>query len=330
MKKPKILCVDDEKDVLDSLVRLLRRDFAVLTALSAESGLDILNQHPDISIVLTDYHLPGISGGDFLHLVKSKVPSAVRALLSGQIDLQQMSELLNRADVHRFILKPWTNEYLLIQMKEALFSHNVLQERERLQVLAITDPLTGLTNHRYFQELLKREWTIAQQTQKPLSLLMIDLDNFKMCNDLYGHLVGDQFLAEAANRMNQIRQPGESLSRYGGEEFGLIMPSTNAEKAHQRAELIRQIIADSPFQASPDLQNPSRLATNHTLNNTSNDSSQTPNHTLTVSIGVATQSSHSHFASPLSFVAAADGALFESKHRGRNRIYTAHPTHDRK
>lgn len=303
---PKILCVDDESDVLDALTRLLRHDFTVLKAESAEEGLRILDQFPDISIILTDYSLSGISGRAFLQQAKRKSPETVRAIISGRIDIKEMSDSINREEIHRFILKPWDNQYLLIQMKEALLSHSILQEKNRLHHLAITDPITGLTNHRYFQEALKKEWKQNQKLGQCLSLLMLDIDHFKACNDLYGHLVGDQILAEVARRMEAHKRAIDVLSRYGGEEFALILPNTTLSQAQLRAEMIAQGIATKSFHLGDRLQ-----------------------HSLTLSIGIATQSTHGEYLNPSALIAAADSALYQSKHQGRNKIILANPTLDR-
>lgn len=307
-KKPKILCIDDEPDVLKALIRTLRTDFEVLTAESAEEGLGILDKNADISVLLSDFNLKGLSGGDFLRIARNKAPNAVRALLSGHIDLKQMSDSINRAEIHRLILKPWDNDYLIIQMKEALIAHSILVEKDLLRQLAITDPVTGLTNHRYFQETLQREWLHSKSKNftSPLSLFMIDIDNFKSCNDRYGHLAGDQILAEIADRMNATKKGNESLSRYGGEEFALLLPNTESTDAHSRADSLRQQIAASPISLDKGI-----------------------NHALTVSIGVATQTKRQEFSRPADLIAAADTALYQAKKFGRNCTAVATSTHDR-
>ena len=118
--RPKILCVDDEPSILQSLERLFKSDFQVLTAASAAQGFALLKDHNDCAVVLSDYRMPEMNGVEFLKEVRQIYPLTSRAILSGQIDLQQVSDAINRHDIHKFFLKPWENEYLMVQMIEAL------------------------------------------------------------------------------------------------------------------------------------------------------------------------------------------------------------------
>lgn len=304
--RAKILCVDDETSVLEALKRLLRNDFEVITATCGEDGLKLLENHQDVAIVLSDFRMEGMSGAQFLHRCREMVPNAIRAILSGQIDLKQISEAINRAEIHRLILKPWDNDYLVIQMKEALLSHGVRLEKDRLLQLAITDPVTGLTNHRYFQEKLQELWKRDPSTEHPLSLLMIDIDNFKSVNDDFGHLAGDHVLAQVADRLRHLTKERESISRYGGEEFSLILPDTDLTSARQRADQIRHCIAEQPFTV-PD----------------------SPPIALTVSVGVAVYPHQVKADRPTQLISWADQALYRAKHQGRNLVVVSDPTLDR-
>lgn len=295
---PKILCVDDEPAVLDALARLLRADFEVLKASNAEQGFEILHHHPDLAVVLSDYRMPGMTGIEFLRRVKASHPTATRAILSGQIDAQQLAEAINTAEIHRFILKPWDNTVLRLQMLESLQSHAVLAERHELHHMAITDPVTQLTNHRYFQQRLKDELQAAAVSQLPLSLIMIDVDHFKNFNDHYGHPEGDRLLAEIAMRISHIFPEKGTASRYGGEEFVILLPNTDIESACQRAELLREQMESQPF-TGPN----GRSAY------------------VTLSLGVSNSSLHGLIAAEL--VSAADRALYQAKRQGRNQTMAA-------
>ncbi|MCB0366770.1 MAG: diguanylate cyclase [Bdellovibrionaceae bacterium] len=304
--KPKILCVDDERAVLEALRRLLRSDFRVVTAESGEEALNLLESHPDLAVILSDYRMEGLSGIELLRRSRSIVPNAVRAILSGQIELKQISEAINRAEIHRLILKPWDNEYLRIQMQEAVLTHSTLVEKNQLRQLAITDPVTGLTNHRYFQERLQDLWRKGLTPQHPMSLLMIDIDNFKSVNDKYGHLAGDQVLAEVAERLVSSIGDSDSVSRYGGEEFSLILTDTDSGGAGQRADKIRQAIESEKFTIANSQQA-----------------------TLTVSIGVTTYPGAISLERPTDLIAQADHALYRAKNQGRNQVLIYDPTLDR-
>lgn len=109
----KVLCVDDEQDILDSLERTLRRRFQVLTAKSFDEALQKVEDHPDISVVISDFMLGLETGTSLLTQIRSEIPNASRVLLSGQVDLKSLEDAINSNKIHKFILKPWENDQLL-------------------------------------------------------------------------------------------------------------------------------------------------------------------------------------------------------------------------
>ncbi|MES2965254.1 MAG: diguanylate cyclase [Bdellovibrionota bacterium] len=293
-EKPKILCIDDESSILAALSRLLSPDFLVLSATSTDEARDLLDHHRDVAIVMTDHSMPGESGTRFLRYVQTAAPDAVRAILSGRVDVQAMAEAINNAQVHRVILKPWDNEYLKLQMIEALASHGVLREKRELERLSITDPVTQVRNHRYFQDHLKIEVERTIRHQRSLSLVMIDIDHFKKYNDTYGHPAGDALLRGTAKRLLDQLRALDTVARYGGEEFALVMPDTSYENAMLVAERVRKSIEKEGF-PGPD---------------------GTPTF-VTISLGVATAPKHGGDSAEL--VKAADAALYTAKRQGRNQ-----------
>jgi len=173
-----------------------------------------------------------------------------------------------------------------------------------LAELALRDGLTGLANRRAFDEALDREWrrTVADGTQ--MALLLLDVDNFKRFNDRYGHQAGDDCLRAVASAVQgSVRQPGDIVGRYGGEEFGIILCNTEAEAAAAMAESIRAQVEA--------LQIPHEGSDCASL--------------VTVSIGVATALARTGgtVRMPEGLVQAADSALYRAKRDGRNRIETA-------
>lgn len=119
--------------------------------------------------------------------------------------------------------------------------------RARLVRLATTDALTGLANHRSFQERLREEVARAQRYGRPLSLVLIDIDGFRIINDTHGHRAGDLALAEAGRRLETLARPGDVLARTGGDEFGWVMAETTALEAVGAAERARALIAGTPL-----------------------------------------------------------------------------------
>jgi diguanylate cyclase (GGDEF)-like protein len=293
--KAKVLCVDDEKGVLESISRLLKNDFDVLTALSAEKGIEAAMAHPDIAVVVSDYRMPGMNGIEFLKRMKQICPTAARTILSGQMDINELSHAINNAEIHRFFLKPWENSYLKLQIHEAVQTHVNLSEKVHFKHLAITDPVTSLTNHRFFQDELRTQLNLKSS----VSLIMLDVDHFKSFNDRYGHPEGDRLLSQLGQILaGAVRNIG-TASRYGGEEFAIILPELDLKLAKKLAEKIRETVGKTP------LVGPGRQI--H----------------ATISLGIAHFPSHAKNAEDL--IQFADEALYEAKKLGRNQTHTFQP-----
>jgi len=176
------------------------------------------------------------------------------------------------------------------------------QAQVALEQLATRDGLTGLANRRCFDDTLIAEWTRAMRAQQPLSLLMIDVDNFKAYNDTNGHLGGDECLKRIAEAVSGEMRANDLVARYGGEEFAVILPNQSLKGAAIVAERIRRRVE--------------RLQVPGVANG---QDGAIPMRQVTVSIGAATAVvSNEHSASEL--VAIADAALYRAKHLGRNRI----------
>jgi diguanylate cyclase (GGDEF)-like protein len=175
-----------------------------------------------------------------------------------------------------------------------------------MEMLATEDALTGVANRRQFDRVIQGEWQRAMRNDSPLTLLLLDVDHFKAFNDLYGHLEGDACLRLVASiAMEIVRRPSDTVARFGGEEFAIILPETAAAGVPEIAERLRlsvmqrgQIHAGSPLGV------------------------------LTVSVGCATLDPVEG-ASVNEIIAAADAALYEAKKGGRNRVEFAEPQSDR-
>jgi diguanylate cyclase (GGDEF)-like protein len=295
---PKILCVDDDSTVLAATARLLRDDFEVIKATSAEDALKHIDLHPDVAIVLTDQKMGGMTGMDLLTKVQDKAPDAARVIFTGQIELGVMAEAVNTSRIHRFILKPWENDYLRLQMAEALSIHRGLKERRLLQSLSVTDALTQVRNRRYFQDQISVESERALRHGRTLTLVMADIDHFKNINDEFGHFVGDTVLKAVAQHLQHQVRSIDTIARYGGEEFALILPDTPFENAMKVAERIRESIANM------EIKNP-----------------EGPDLHLTISMGVASLPDHARTANDL--ISNADAALYQAKRQGRNQTVGA-------
>ncbi|NEJ74966.1 diguanylate cyclase, partial [Rhizobium phaseoli] len=114
--------------------------------------------------------------------------------------------------------------------------------QKELEALSFQDGLTGVGNRRMFDAVMQREWIAGQESGKPLSLIMIDIDFFKSYNDYYGHIQGDDCLKRVASVLAQAARSGDFLGRFGGEEFVLVLPDTDADTAVKMAERCRDLI----------------------------------------------------------------------------------------
>jgi diguanylate cyclase (GGDEF)-like protein len=196
-----------------------------------------------------------------------------------------------------------------LQAELARFSDELARrtlERTQLQQviselteLSLRDPLTGLFNRRGMSERLIEEVSRARRYGAPLSLMMVDVDHFKRINDRYGHATGDVAIGHVARLLLRDRRVSDIVSRYGGEEFVLLLPHTPLDGALSLAERLRYLIEQSPYRA---LDSEDRL---------------------TVSLGVAIF--EARMREPSDLLEAADQALYRSKREGRNRISVALP-----
>jgi two-component system cell cycle response regulator len=169
-------------------------------------------------------------------------------------------------------------------------------QRARLERLAVTDDLTLAFNARYLGPRLAEEMERARRTEKALSVMLLDLDHFKLVNDRYGHAVGDQVLRAFVDRVRAATRRVDVLVRRGGEEFVLLMPATTLEHAREIAERVRQHAARSPVVVG------------------------SASVTQTVSIGVA---SWDRRETPESLQRRADEAMYYAKEQGRDRVEIA-------
>ena len=222
-------------------------------------------------------------------------------LTLNETDLSQLAKGLELG-VTDYLIKPIDRNELLARARTQIRRrryHDRLRNLFHKSVsMAYTDSLTGLYNRRYLNANLDRKILEIADSAKPLSLVMIDLDFFKEVNDNHGHGVGDEVLVEVARRLSHGVRDIDFVSRYGGEEFVVVLPDAVSEIASKVAERLRRSIAESPITAGEGLS----------LN-------------LTISQGVATATSPLEEADSL--IKRADEALYEAKKGGRDRVVLA-------
>ncbi|WP_432822215.1 sensor domain-containing diguanylate cyclase, partial [Trichloromonas sp.] len=171
-----------------------------------------------------------------------------------------------------------------------------LEQARKLEKLAITDPLTGLYNRRFLERRLEEELSRSGRQNLSFTVMLIDLDHFKNYNDSCGHIAGDHALRQVATLLRTMAREMDVVTRYGGEEFFIILPGTSTKEAWAAAERIRRAIAQEPFSGEEKL----------------------PNGKLTASIGIASFPATGRTAATL--IHTADIALYRAKNQGRNQV----------
>lgn len=292
-----ILIVDDDTAIRDSMHEFVEiSGYQSSTAESAEDALEALEKIT-VDVVITDIMLPGMDGLELTDRIKKKYDIDV-IVMTGYSGDYSYEEAISKG-ASDFVFKPVRFEELLLRLRRVLKERRLTQERvhmlDKLKKLSITDGLTQLFNSRYFYSQLKSEIDRTARYQRPLSLLLLDIDRFKDYNDNYGHLEGDKILVRLGEVIKSCLRKMDSAYRYGGEEFTVILPETEGDEAATVAERIRSAVEN-------DRHFPHR------------DKAIGP---ITISIGVTEYHPGEDVAL---FVQRADKAMYMSKQAGRNRV----------
>jgi two-component system, cell cycle response regulator len=223
----KILIVDDDPYLRETLAKLLQK--IGFPSNSVPSGLDALNELGDNSytIVLTDMKMPGMDGLELIKKIQEEFDLSTIAM-TGYVEGYTYVDVIN-AGASDFIKKPFGIEELEAKIRRIITERNLRKELNRL---SITDSLTELYNQRHFYDRLNDEVTRASRQRHTLSLILFDINNFKIYNDKYGHLAGDDILKSAGSIItNSIREGVDSGYRYGGDEFAIILIDADIDVA---------------------------------------------------------------------------------------------------
>jgi diguanylate cyclase (GGDEF)-like protein len=221
-------------------------------------GLSCLQCH-DIDLVLLDLNLPDSRGLWTLEAILAQAPNVPVVVLTGLAD-EQLAVDAVRHGAQDYLVKGEVDGRLLARAIRYAVERKSIQsqlwqqkeaaeaDRQKLQVQAATDELTGLWNRRKFQFFLEREVRRVERYRGKLALAVLDIDRFKFINDTYGHAFGDEVLAAIAKLLRDKTRPSDIVARYGGEEFVILMPRTTVRDALVPAERLRQAIEKYRFQ----------------------------------------------------------------------------------
>jgi two-component system cell cycle response regulator len=309
-----ILIVDDDPSMLRLLERFLSMDgYEVLKARNGAEALCILHDKGP-QIVITDWEMPEMDGLELCRTIRSSelVGFIYTVILTAHAD--KIVEAFE-AGADDFLSKPPRRGELLARLKAAtriirLEADLARQNREihkvnaelsvlnsKLERMATTDELTGLANRREALNRLNESWATSTRHDQPLSCIVLDIDHFKQFNDTYGHDVGDLVLRETARALARSSRTGETVCRFGGEEFLVVCPNATVGAVTEAAERLRAAV-----EANKIKRRDQQL-------------------TITVSLGVAGRDDD--VATPDDLLKAADEALYAAKRSGRNRVWVA-------
>ncbi len=293
----KILVVDDEQDICTLISGFLSGEgYTVITAQNGEEGLRLFKEEsPDL--VITDIKMPGRNGIDLLRDIKTADSTMDVIVLTGHSDELTAIDCLH-CGAYDYLLKPLEEMDLLLASIQRAIQKRRLEARnlqlvKKLEEMAIRDPLTGIYNHRHLHTCLSEEIARSLRYEHPFSIMMIDIDRFQKVNDTFGHLVGDFVLKRLVRLLEERMRLTDTIFRYGGEEFIILLPETEKNKAMRVADRLLDAIRNYTFDCD-----------GHRVQ-------------ITISIGSAMFPEEARDISTL--VGLADRRLYRAKKMGRDR-----------
>ncbi len=306
MAKARILLVEDSKSQAEVTREFLEKNGYEVDWVEEGKSAIMKARTQTVDIILLDYVLPDINGNEVCRWLKlnqntrgipiimittrSSTKDKVSSLEAGADDI--LPKPYNEIELNARIYACLRTKALQDELRQ---KNQQLEEMlERVEILAITDPLTGLFNRRRCENVLEKEFNRTVRYRTSLSSLMIDIDHFKKVNDAYGHRVGDSVLKEVAELIRSNTRDVDTVSRWGGEEFLVLLPQTVKQSAILLASRMLKAIEQYSFSGISDGQ-------------------------ITVSVGLASVPDPS-IDSGEKLINASDVALYEAKRRGRNRV----------
>lgn len=311
---PTVLIVDDDELVLEKLREMVEAvGYQVLTAINGADALKLLGKFR-ASIVVTDLKMPGMDGLELCRSIRARSWSRYLyiVLLTARDEEQDVLAGLD-AGADDYLSKRTSGAQFLARLRTAervlALEHSLKEALDQNRRMAMTDPLTGVYNRRYFMRHFGRELKRSQRYGGDVSLLLLDVDHFKLVNDTFGHAVGDIVLQRLTREVaGCLRRSTDWCARLGGEEFAVVLEGTNLMGARRCAEMVRDAIANALIETAGGVVR------------------------VTVSIGIAVSDglTKKHAATMQLLLEQADANLYRSKAGGRNCVNFSHADAPRK
>jgi len=302
-----ILVADDDQISLRLLeATLIKWGYDVITCRDGEEAWSELQKDDAPALVILDWMMPGLDGLDLCRRIR-RLQSECYCyviLLTAKTEKEDLIEGLE-AGADDYLTKPFNRQELQVRLRAGRrileLQHALIVARDQMKELASHDTLTGLWNRGEIFRLLDKELERSLREKYSVTVVMADLDHFKRINDTYGHLAGDSVLRHIADRLRISLRQYDTIGRYGGEEFLIVVPDCDGEQAVALAERVRLAVGSAPINTPDGMLD------------------------VTLSLGVASSQQFSGAGSE-QLVGAADAALYRAKLGGRNRVELARPS----
>jgi diguanylate cyclase (GGDEF)-like protein len=295
-----ILIVDDSVAAIRLLADMLKDMGQVKFSATAQGGLDLARKFNPL-VILLDVEMPSMNGYEVCRQLKADPTTSGASVIFVTAEKSTESEIKAlQGGAVDFISKP-LNQLIVRARVEAHLK--IQRQAAALNRLANRDGLTGLFNRRYFDQAIEMEFLRHRRQQLSLAVVFVDIDHFKLFNDTYGHVKGDMCLEQVASALEvSTKRPGEFVSRYGGEEFVVVLPYVDLDSAAKYGETLCQVVR--------------LLRIPHGRSGA--------NEVVTISVGVAAMVPDDG-SSVTQLIEQADQALYQAKAGGRNRVVTWAP-----